>query len=154
MDTIKRLTIGALARQAGVGVDTVRFYERAGLMPQAQRTGSGYRSYAAADVERLRFIRRAKALGFSLEEIAQLLRLAGGKGGRAAIKALAERRISDLQHRIGQLTVMRDALAHYAHECSGHGPVEGCPIIEAVLSTPEDASCKAKPLPQRSRSSR
>jgi DNA-binding transcriptional MerR regulator len=153
MDPIGRLTIGVLARQAGVGIDTVRFYERAGLMPQARRTASGYRTYAAADVARLRFIRRAKALGFSLEEIAQLLRLAAGKGGRAGVKALAERRIADLQRRIGQLTVMRDALAHYAHECSGHGPVEGCPIIEAVLSTPEE-SCKPEPLPLRSRSSR
>jgi len=137
MDKTRRLTIGALARQAGVGVDTVRFYERAGLMPDAQRTPSGYRTYAPADAGRLRFIRRAKALGFSLDEIAELLRLSQGRGGRAGVKALAQRRLADLEAKIRELTVFRDTLAHYVHECSGHGPVEGCPIIEAVLSSPE-----------------
>ena len=135
--TASRLTIGRLARAAAVGIDTVRFYERAGLLPPAPRTASGYRTYAAADVERLRFIRRAKALGFSLDEIAELLRLAEGKGGRAGVKALAEKRLRDLEQKIRELTVFRDTLAHYAHACSGHGPIEGCPIIEAVLATPD-----------------
>jgi DNA-binding transcriptional MerR regulator len=133
---VKRLTIGRLAREAGVGIDTVRFYERAGLMPAAPRTASGYRTYAAVDADRLRFIRRAKALGFSLDEIAELLRLAEGKGGRAGVKAIAQRRLADLEQRIAELTVFRDTLAHYTHACSGHGAVEGCPIIEAVLATP------------------
>jgi MerR family copper efflux transcriptional regulator len=133
---VKRLTIGRLAREAGVGIDTVRFYERAGLMPAAPRTAAGYRTYAAADAGRLRFIRRAKALGFSLDEIAELLRLSEGKGGRAGVKAIAHRRLEDLDLKIRELTVFRDTLAHYAHACSGHGPVEGCPIIEAVLATP------------------
>lgn len=137
MDKIRRLTIGPLARQAGVGVDTVRFYERAGLMPDAQRTPSGYRTYAPADAARLRFIRRAKALGFSLDEVAELLRLGQGRGGRQGVKALAQRRLADLEAKIRELTVFRDTLAHYVHECSGHGPVAGCPIIEAVLSSPE-----------------
>ena len=137
METAKRLTIGRLARAADVGIDTVRFYERAGLMPRPQRTASGYRAYAAGDVERLRFIRRAKALGFSLDEIAELLRLSEGKGGRAGVKALAEKRLLDLERKIRELTVFRDTLAHYAHECSGNGPVEGCPIIDAVLNAPQ-----------------
>ena len=128
-----RLTIGRLAKAAGVGIDTVRFYERAGLLPQAARTASGYRTYGDADVERLRFVRRAKALGFSLDEIAELLKLAAGQGGRAGVKALAERRLRDLEKKIRELTVFRDALAHYARQCSGHGAVSGCPIIEAVL---------------------
>jgi DNA-binding transcriptional MerR regulator len=134
MNPAHRLSIGKLARGAGVGVDTVRFYERFGLLPQAQRTASGYRSYAPADVERLRFIRRAKALGFSLEEIGELLRLSEGKGGRAAVKALAERRVRELERKIRELTVFRDALARYAKQCSGAGAVEGCPIIGAVLA--------------------
>jgi MerR family copper efflux transcriptional regulator len=133
----RRLTIGRLAAAAGVGVDPVRFYERAGLMPAAMRTASGYRTYGGDDAARLRFIRRAKALGFSLDEIAELLRLSEGKGGRAGVKALAERRLRDLESRIRELTVFRDTLARYAHACSGHGPVEGCPIIEAVLATPQ-----------------
>ena len=139
----KRLTIGRLARAADVGVDTVRFYERAGLMPAATRTASGYRSYAPADVERLRFIRRAKALGFSLDEIRELLRLSEGKGGRAGVKALAERRLRDLERKIRELTVFRDTLTRYAKQCSGNGPVQGCPIIGAVLANPapKDDAC-------------
>lgn len=129
-----QLTIGRLARRAGVGIDTVRFYERARLLPEPGRTASGYRTYGDADVERLRFIRRAKALGFSLEEIAELLALSAGKGGRAAVKALAARRLGDLDRKIAELTVMRDTLAHYARRCSGQGALEGCPIIEAVLA--------------------
>lgn len=138
MNTLaKNLSIGRLARAAGVGVDTVRFYERAGLMPQAPRTASGYRSYGSDAVERLRFIRRAKALGFALEEVGELLRLSEGKGGRAGVKALAERRLADLERRIRELSVFRDALARYARQCSGHGAVAGCPIIEAVLEKAE-----------------
>jgi len=136
MNESTRVTIGALARAAGVGIDTVRFYERAGLMPQARRTAAGYRHYSAADRDRLRFIRRAKALGFSLEEIAELLRLSEGRGGRAGIKALAERRLADLEQKLRELAALRDTLAHYAQRCSGHGPVEGCPIIEALVTPP------------------
>ena len=145
----QRLTIGRLAREAAVGIDTVRFYERAGLMPPAPRTASGYRTYAAGDVDRLRFIRRAKALGFSLDEIAELLRLAEGRGGRAGVKALAERRLRDLERKIRELTVFRDTLAHYAHQCSGHGAVAGCPIIEAVLQHPQPEHDHAAHAPAR-----
>jgi MerR family transcriptional regulator, copper efflux regulator len=83
------LTIGKAARQAGMGIDTVRYYERAGLLPAAPRTPAGYRLYTGQDVERLHFIRRAKRLGFSLEEIAELLRLNAGQGGRAQVRQLA-----------------------------------------------------------------
>lgn len=152
--TVKRLAIGRLAREAGVGVDTVRFYERAGLMPTAQRTASGYRTYAPDDLGRLRFIRHAKALGFSLDEIAELLRLAAGKGGRGGVKDLALRRLRDLERKIRELTVFRDTLAHYAHACSGHGPVAGCPIIEAVLAHPSAEHDHGPRTPRASRTSR
>lgn len=128
------LTIGRLAQRAGVGIDTVRFYERAGLLPQPPRTAAGYRMYADADVDRLRFIRRAKTLGFTLEEIADLLVLSTGNGSRADVKAIADRRLGDLTRKINELTAVRDTLARYTHRCSGHGPVAGCPIIEAVLT--------------------
>ncbi len=137
---MNRITIGKLATNAGVGIDTVRFYERAGLMPRPARTAAGYRLYAAADVDRMRFIRRAKALGFALDEIAELLGLSAGRGGREGVKALAERRLLELEGRIRELTVMRDALAGYASRCSGKGPVQGCPIIEAVLAGPRQES--------------
>lgn len=128
------LTIGKLAKQAGVGIDTVRFYERAGLLPRAQRSASGYRLYAVGDADRLRFIRRAKALGFSLEEIAELLQLNAGKGTRASVRRLAQRRLDDLSQKIHEMTAIRDALSHLVKRCSGDGPVAGCPIIEGVLA--------------------
>lgn len=133
---MNRINIGRLASEAGVRIDTVRFYERAGLMPKPVRTASGYRSYSAEDVGRMQFIRRAKALGFALDEIAELLGLSAGRGGRAKVKALAERRLQNLDQRIRELTVMRDTLARYALQCSGQGPLQGCPIVEAVLATP------------------
>jgi len=139
-DSKTSLTIGRLAKRAGVGVDTVRFYERAGLLPKAVRTAAGYRLYAMADVDRLRFIRRAKNLGFTLEEIGELLTLSAGRGSRAQVKGLAERRLADLERKLKELTAVRDTLRRYARSCSGHGPVAGCPIIEAVLASPESTS--------------
>ena len=128
------LTIGKLAREAGVGIDTVRFYERAGLLPKAQRTASGYRLYEPGDADRLRFIRRAKALGFSLEEVAELLQLNVGKGTRASVRKLAQHRLDDLDQKISEMTAIRDALSHLVKRCSGDGPISGCPIIEGVLA--------------------
>lgn len=135
-----RLTIGKLARQAGVGIDTVRFYERAGLLPRARRADSGYRLYSASDIDRLRFIRRAKTLGFSLEEIGELLNLSAGTGSRASVKRLAEHRVADLDQKIRELTAMRDLLAALVRRCTGQGPLKGCPIIEGVLE--QQAHCR------------
>ena len=128
------LTIGKLAAAAGVGVDTVRFYERAGLLKKAARTPSGYRKYAPVDAARLRFVRRAKALGFSLEEVAELLRLNDGGGRRASVRALATQRLAQIEQRLAELERMRKTLRHLLHECHGDGPLDGCPIIEAVLA--------------------
>ena len=131
---MRTLTIGKAAKQAGVAIDTVRFYEREGLLPRANRTASGYRLYSAADVDRLRFIRRAKALGFSLPEIAELLELAAGCGRRSQVKQLAQRRLADLERKLQELGAIRDALAALVKRCSGQGEVKGCPIIEGVLA--------------------
>jgi DNA-binding transcriptional MerR regulator len=128
------LTIGKAARQAGMGIDTVRYYERAGLLPAAPRTPAGYRLYTGQDVERLHFIRRAKRLGFSLEEIAELLRLNAGQGGRAQVRQLAQRRLDDLDQKLRELGAIRSALATLVRRCSGQGPLKGCPIIENVLA--------------------
>jgi len=127
------LTIGKVAAQAGVGVDTVRFYEQAGLLKKAMRTAAGYRLYENGEVARLRFIRRAKALGFSLEEIRELLALNDGGGRRRSVRAIAERRLAELEQRIEELDRVRQTLAHLVRECQGDGPLAGCPIIEAVL---------------------
>lgn len=140
MKTSTPLTIGRLAKRAGVGTDTVRFYERAGLLPPPSRTAAGYRTYAEGDVARMRFIRHAKVLGFTLDEIGELLTLSAGKGSRAEVKALADRRLLALNRKIRELTVVRDTLAHYSHGCTGKGRVAGCPIIEAVLASVEPTS--------------
>ncbi|MEX0607050.1 MAG: MerR family DNA-binding protein, partial [Halofilum sp. (in: g-proteobacteria)] len=96
------------------------------------RTASGYRLYPPKAVERLGFIRRAKALGFSLAEIRELLGLADPRGDRAKVKALTEHKLAEIDQRIEELRRMRQALAGLDRQCSGHGPVEGCPIIEAL----------------------
>ncbi len=130
---MESLTIGKLAAAAGVGIDTVRFYERAGLLKKPARTPSGYRKYALTDAARLRFVRRAKALGFSLEEVGELLRLNDGGGRRKAVRAVAQKRLAQIEQRLAELESMRKTLRHLLHECHGDGPLEGCPIIEAVL---------------------
>jgi len=137
---MRTLTIGKLAKAADVGIDTVRFYERAGLLKKPQRTATGYRLYAESDASRLRFIRRAKALGFSLEEIAELLRLNDGGGRRGAVRALAERRLSEIEQKLTQLSRMRDTLHHLVHQCRGDGPLVGCPIIEAARPAEPNAA--------------
>jgi len=131
-------TIGKIAGRAGVSVDTVRFYERNGLLPAPRRTASGYRLYADDTVGRLRFIRRAKSLGFSLEEIGELLRLNDGGEGRLAVRTLAENRLVEIEHKIADLDRIRGTLAHLIRECSGTGKVHGCPIIEALTVHRDD----------------
>lgn len=127
------LTIGKVARGAGLAIDTVRYYEREGLLLKPARAPSGYRQYSADAVTRLRFIRQAKELGFSLREIKGLLSLRVGAGGSCReVKARAERKIADVDRRIAQLKRMRQALAELAAECSGRGPTTECPILEAL----------------------
>ena len=127
------LTIGKVARSAGLAIDTVRYYEREGLLEKPARTASGYRHYTTDAIARLRFIRQAKELGFSLSEIRELLdlRVAPGKSC-ADVRARAEAKITDIQQRIAQLSRVRKALAKLAAECSGRGPTGECPILEAL----------------------
>src|SRR5512135_2615425 len=101
------LTIGELAKSAEVPIDTVRYYERNGLIPEPPRRESGYRQYPADTVRRLRFIRRAKALGFTLEEIAELLALSGRRDV-AAVKRSAQHKLDDVDRRIEELQRIRD----------------------------------------------
>lgn len=133
-------TIGALARQSDVAIDTIRFYEREGLLPAPKRRASGYREYDASTVERVRFIRRGKELGFSLEEIRELLALEGDRDhGVEGIKQRASRRLVELNERIAQLTEMRDALEQLVNECPGCGEPECCPILSSLHGQAEDA---------------
>jgi len=130
---MRALTIGQVARSAGVGVETVRFYEREGLLEEPERRASGYRQYDKAVIARLGFIRRAKELGFTLKEIGELLSLRlDPAASRADVKRRAEAKIADIDQRIRSLKRMRKALAKLTATCSGHGTTSDCPILEAI----------------------
>lgn len=131
--TTNAMTIGALARAAGVGIDTVRFYEREGLLPPPARRASGYRQYTPATAQRLRFIRRAKELGFSLDEIRDLLALSADRErGVSGVRQRAEARVAEVGRRIRELRRMQRGLQRLIDACPGHGPLETCPILAAL----------------------
>jgi MerR family mercuric resistance operon transcriptional regulator len=130
---MQTFTIGKVARQAGVGIETVRFYEREGLIPEPVRSASGYRQYPAATVARIRFIRRAKALGFSLREVRELLSLRLDPARSSAeAKAHAEAKIADIEQKIQTLRRMKQTLVDLTEACDGCGPVSDCPILDAL----------------------
>ena len=132
------MKIGELASKAGVNIDTVRYYERQGLLPAPRRLSSGYRQYAPEDVSRLRFVRRAKALGFTLLEIRDLLELSSQRGqDMAGMKATALHRLQDVEEKLAELTRIRDGLRTLVDSCPGHGALEQCPILNALS---EDAA--------------
>lgn len=127
------LTVGKLANESGVAVETLRYYERRGLLPAARRTESGYRLFQPDTVRRLRFIRRAQALGFSLDEISELLSLSDNPGERAAeVKQITQRKIADIEARIRDLQRMKRGLSKLDQCCSGHGSTRECPILAAL----------------------
>ena len=126
-------TIGEVARQARVGIDTIRYYERNHLLPQAARSHSGYREFDLEDVKRLRFIRRAKDLGFTLSEIRELLALSADRElGVRGVKNRAEARLGEVERRIRELQQIRRGLKRLIAACPGHGPLERCPILAAL----------------------
>jgi MerR family copper efflux transcriptional regulator len=136
---MKGMNISSLARQAGVGIDTVRYYERTGLIPEPPRRSSGYRDYPLEMVARLRFIRRAKELGFSLEEIGELLSLSGQRGqgvtgGVKSVKAAAESKLRLVEEKLRELKRIRAGLQTLIAACPGHGTLEACPILNALNS--------------------
>jgi Hg(II)-responsive transcriptional regulator len=130
---MKFLTIGEVARQAGIGVETVRFYERQGLLEEPQRRASGYRQFDPDAVAVLRFIRRAKELGFTLKEIKGLLALRlAASATRAEVRQQAKAKVTDIEARIADLQRMRDVLAKLIKKCHGDGAATGCPILEVL----------------------
>ena len=135
---MKPLTIGGVARRAGVGVETVRFYERQGLLEEPQRRASGYRQYDGGAVAVLRFIRRAKGLGFTLREVKGLLDLRlDASATRTEVRRQARAKVADIEARIADLQRMRDALLKLIKECHGDGAAAGCPILEALQGNDE-----------------
>lgn len=133
------LTIGKLAKQAGVTIDTVRFYERRGLINKPDRTQSNYRVYPAEDIARLTFIKKAKELGFSLNEIKDLLSLQEDPhASKADVKKRTEIKMRDIEAKISDLSRILTVLKHLAGACDGHGPISECPILEALTSSVEE----------------
>ncbi|MBI5342997.1 MAG: MerR family DNA-binding protein [Deltaproteobacteria bacterium] len=127
------LTIGQVAAQCGVGVETIRFYEREGLIAQPSRPESGFRKYPPDAVRWVRFIQRAKALGFSLREIKELLSLRVDSAKTCdAVKGRAEAKITDIEKKIGHLQEMKRALVKLTVACRGKRPTSDCPILEAL----------------------
>jgi MerR family copper efflux transcriptional regulator len=127
------MTIGRLAKDAGVNIDTIRYYERNGLLPKPVRRASGYREYTAADLDRLSFIRRSKDLGFSLAEIAELLSLTAARtNDMRGVKKKAEERLEQVEFKIKELQRVRRGLKTLIAACPGHGELDGCPIVAAL----------------------
>lgn len=126
------MNIGDAATRSGVSAKMIRYYEQIGLIPTAARTAAGYRDYAPDDVHMLRFIARARDLGFSIGEITELLDLWRDKNRRSAdVKALAQARVADLRLKIAHLQEMADTLEDLAHSCCGNERPD-CPILQGL----------------------
>ncbi len=127
------LTIGQVAKRSGIGIETVRFYERKGLVEEPPRTDSGYRQYPEDVVARIRFIRRSKELGFKLKEISELLSLRIDPDTTCAdVRKQTELKIADVEEKIRALQKIKTALKRLAASCVGTGPTSECPILDAL----------------------
>ena len=130
MDTAIPLTIGEAADAAGVSAKMIRHYEEIGLIPKASRSRSGYRHYREADIHVLRFVRRARELGFSMKEISALLGLWNNRRRASAdVKRLAMKHLADLDARISEMQAMKRTLERLASHCHGDNR-PGCPILD------------------------
>jgi MerR family mercuric resistance operon transcriptional regulator len=138
---METLSIGQVAEAAEVGVETVRFYQRQGLIKQPLREGTRHRRYSQETVARIRFIRGAQNLGFSLKEIEELmdLRIASGTS-KAEIKARAQAKVDEIGEKVRDLQRMRDTLLKLIGSCEGTGTIEDCPILEAFDEGPSEDS--------------
>jgi MerR family mercuric resistance operon transcriptional regulator len=132
--TQKSFTIGILAKKAGVNVETIRFYQRRGLLVEPVRPFKGVRHYSERDMQRIRFIRQGQKLGFSLNEVAELLSLEDGQHCREA-KEIALRKLILIRERMEGLRTMETALSNLVESCANNIDSVSCPIILALLGT-------------------
>lgn len=131
------MRIGEVAAEAAVNIQTLRYYERVGLLPPPGRRSSGYRMYGPEAVRRVRFIKRAQELGFTLREVKELLKLRSvGPARRPKVRAVAQSKLDDIDQKIRDLSAMRGALAHLVTECATHDGSVTCPILEALEAKP------------------
>mgnify|MGYP000243180176 CR=1 FL=1 len=126
------ITIGHLAESAEVNVESIRYYHRIGLLPLPRREFNSIRRYSGDDLKRVRFIKRAQALGFSLDEVALLLGLSDGKHC-AETKVLAERKLTVVEEKIADLAAIQSALKGLVTKCSQGSRASGCPVIDALV---------------------
>jgi MerR family transcriptional regulator, copper efflux regulator len=151
MNSAEEFNIGEAAARSGVSAKMVRHYESLGLLPTVARTDAGYRRYSDKEVHTLRFIRRARDLGFSMVEIAQLLKLwQNRRRASADVKRIAQLHVADLERRMAAMAQMRDALQHLARSCQGDQRPH-CPILQALSGeddTALDIELKQRPKPR------
>jgi len=133
MEQMEQMTIGQVAKKVDVNIDTIRFYEKHGIIPKSPRKESGYRLFSQDIIARIQFIKRAKELGFTLREIKELLSLRVDKKRSCHdIKDRAEAKVADIDVKISDLLRMKNALVNLASQCHGTGPTSECPILEAM----------------------
>ena len=131
--TNRLMKIGELSALSGLSIDTIRFYEKQGLIPPPRRTDTNYRMYDADSPRRLIFIRKARDLGFTLQETGQLLALSeDGHAGAGDVKERAKVKLGDLDRKIAEMQEMRRSLEKLVNACSGRGPRQTCPILTAL----------------------
>lgn len=129
------LSIGVLSKHSGVNIETIRYYEKIGVMPAPERGASGYRVYGADHLKRLSFVRRSRQLGFSFDEIRGLLRLVDGHAYTCAeVRALTLRHVTEIRQKIKDLKRLERVMADMAAQCSGERAPE-CPIVDALFDT-------------------
>ena len=130
------IRVGELSRRTGCNVETVRFYERIGLLPRPARNASRYRLYEETDVHRLTFIRRARELGFTLDEVTALLALSADQGRETCgdVREVAARHLADVRTKVADLRAMERVLADAVRQCDA-GDLSGCPLIDTLSAT-------------------
>lgn len=137
---MEQLTMGRLAKRAQVNPETIRYYEREGILDPPRRLPSGYRIFSEESVQRIRFIKRAQKLGFSLHEIQELLSMRLELTGQecAEVKQLASAKIVEIDQKIKALAAMRSVLKQLEEQCPGSGPLSDCPILESLQHDKSD----------------
>ncbi len=132
-NTADSITSSELAKRSAVNLETIRYYERQGLLPKPPRSAAGYRLFSLAEVRRVRFIKRAQELGFSLKEIKELLALRVTPGTTSAdVRKRAEAKIADIEEKVQTLRAMQQALTRLTATCCGDGAISECPILESL----------------------
>jgi MerR family transcriptional regulator, copper efflux regulator len=142
---LKMLSIGQVAKETDLSIETLRFYERSGLIPEPPRKESGYRQYPEEIIPVLKFIRNAKDLGFTLNEIKELLSLRCTPGAtKSDVRDRTNRKIAEIDRKIAMMERMKKTLTNLVKGCDGKGPASECPILDALLDEEADVATTDK----------